>query len=453
MNKEETDIHRLGTRLKTLVDTVVSGAQWLSLELPRPHPASNARNGKHLALVAFALPPSTNAGVYRPLSFMRYGSQLGWRVDAFCGEPPHNESQHGHELLSLVPPEATLHVVPASTRHPSYRFFSRVDGGFTNAIAYARHAIATLANDPPDVVLASGPPFFSFVTAFFIARRFRVPLVLDYRDEWTQCPFDFVSKDGNDVTWERRCLSAARVVLFTTESHRRQQLKAFPTLDERKTHVVPNGWEPQDFAEPDGVPTVPPAGSDRRLRLSHVGNLSGHSSPLDFLETLEQLLLQNPEWESLLTVQLIGRRSVTSDAAIQSFRFPSVLEVVDHVGKREASRRMQESDALLLIANPALERYLPGKLFDYLAARRPVLVFGSRGESSDLIERLHAGLLCPAGSARAFEDALIRLRDFDSALDKEAVTRWLEEHRRDRLATRAFGIIDSVIDERATAGE
>jgi hypothetical protein len=430
--------------LKTLTDTIALGAEWFALERTGTHSHARAHSSRHLALFAAALPPSSSAGVYRPLSFKRYGSHLGWRIDAFSGEPLSDQSQHGDELLSLVPGDATIRVVPATRRQPSYRLFPRVDGGFTNALTHARFAISTLEHDPPDVVLASGPPFFTFVAALLVARHFGAPLVLDYRDEWTECPFDFVSKDGNDRAWERRCLSAAGAVLFTTKSHQQRQLDAFPNLDARKTHIVPNGWEPEDFAAQQRAPSSSMSTEAATLRIAHVGNLSGHATPVDFLDSLAQLLSAEPEWVSRLSVQFIGRRSLTADKAIRSFAFPSVLEVIDHVGKREASRRMQEADVLLLIANPALERYLPGKLFDYLAARRPVLVFGSKGESSQLIDELHAGVLCAPGSGTALRDALVRLQNLDVSRRDLTVDRWLAEPRREALASRAFDIIGAV---------
>jgi glycosyltransferase involved in cell wall biosynthesis len=121
------------------------------------------------------------------------------------------------------------------------------------------------------------------------------------------------------------------------------------------------------------------------------------------------------------------------------------VEIIDHVAKREANRRMQESDALLLLASHDLARYLPGKLFDYLAARRPVLVFGSRGESSALIDQLNAGVFCPSGSAAALREALVRLRELDMSRNDDSVRAWLQEHRRDALAARAFDIIEGAV--------
>lgn len=435
------------TILRTLADTAVLGAEWLSLERPGPRKAS-AHAGRRLALLAASLPPASSAGVHRPLSFMRYGCRLGWRIDAFCSEAPRGQSEHGEELLSRVPPEARLHVVPPATREPSYRLFPRVDGGFTNALAYARYAIQTLRNDPPDVVLASGPPFFTFVSALFVARRFGVPLVLDYRDEWTECPFDFVSKGEHDRAWERRCLTHADGILFTTVSHLQHQLATFPELDSRKVHVVPNGWEPEDFGDQRRERPAADATGAATLRLAHVGTLGRHTPPNEFLDALRRLLTERPEWASHITVQLIGRRSLSADEAIRSFGFPAVIEVIEHVGKSEANRCMQESDVLLLVARPDLERYLPGKLSDYVAARRPILVFGSRGESSELIEQLGVGVFCRSGSATALGDALVRLKNLDLSWNRDSVDDWLREHRREALASRAFSIIDALASRR-----
>jgi glycosyltransferase involved in cell wall biosynthesis len=436
------------SKLQTLIDTLALGRDWLGLEFG-PRSAASPRQQRHLALMAWALPPNSNAGVHRPLSFLRYSEANGWRVDAFQGEAPQRQSQHGDDLIALIPPTATCHVVPDSTRQPSHSLFPRVDGGFKNALAYAQRAIRALSADPPDAVFASGPPFFVFVAAMFTARHFGVPLVLDYRDEWTECPFDFVDKSGQDLWWEQRCLKHAQAVVFVTESLRRHALKSFAELKAELTHHIPNGWEAKDF-DPAAArgPRIGDAGNGT-LSLAHIGNLAGHTPPHAFLRTLEALVAADPGWKDRLCVQLIGRRSPDADAAVRSFAHPEMLQVVDHVSKREASARMQAADALLIISIPELDRSLPSKLIDYIAARRPVLIFGSPGESSDLVERLGVGLLSAADDPAALGRALgalaaARLRPNDEARDQ-----WLGDHTRDALARRLFTLLDRLVVEAA----
>jgi glycosyltransferase involved in cell wall biosynthesis len=209
-------------------------------------------------------------------------------------------------------------------------------------------------------------------------------------------------------------------------------------------HVVPNGWDPDDFgaASREGFST--PHETKTALRIAHVGSLSGHTPPHEFLSSLRQLLTDRPDWIPRLEVLFVGRRSLTADAAIRAFPFPGVVRIVDQVGKREAIRLMHEADVLLLLAARELERYLPSKLFEYVASRRPVLIFGFAGESSTLIESLGAGVLCAPDSGEVLGDALVRLRALDLSPHEEVMHAWMQDHRRDALAARAFDIMESV---------
>jgi hypothetical protein len=108
---------------------------------------------------------------------------------------------------------------------------------------------------------------------------------------------------------------------------------------------------------------------------------------------------------------------------------------------------------LLVLSAPGLARYLPSKLFEYLASRRPVLIFGSAGESSALVDKLGAGLLCPSGSGDALGDALGHLRDLDLSPYDSTVSAWLHDHRRNALSARAFDTIESVISHAPGDGD
>ncbi|MFN4065410.1 MAG: hypothetical protein ACK4JA_14520, partial [Parazoarcus communis] len=123
----------------------------------------------------------------------------------------------------------------------------------------------------------------------------------------------------------------------------------------------------------------------------------------------------------------------------------------DHVDKRTANQLMMESDALLLISAEGLERYLPGKLFDYVASRRPILVAGQPGESANVVKLLHAGLhIRDASELISALETPSRWSNPDSPL----VSSWLNDHRRDVLAARLFSLLESLTADshRNTAG-
>ncbi|MCD6671505.1 MAG: hypothetical protein LT106_01500 [Burkholderiaceae bacterium] len=430
--------------MQTVGDTVHAYRRWISLELRATRGAGSGkpRSGRHLALFAWSLPPSNSAGVYRPLSFLEYSPRARWRVTAFGGEATDQDRIGGGELLERVPSSTTILTLVGTTRIPSWSLFPRTNGGFLDAIEFAHEAIDRLKTDPPSAVLASGPTFEMFITAAFVARHFRTPLILDYRDEWTECPFSFVRLGKDDRKWERRCLAQADKVLFTTRSQLKHQLLTFSELTVEKTLLLPNGWEPSEF-DPHAA-----AQGDRNpsstLRIALVGNLSDHAPPDGFLRTFERLLTVHPEWRQRVVVDFIGRKSRDATGKLEAFPFPANVRAIDHMSKTQAVRAMQQADMLLLIALPELERYLPGKLFDYLATKRPVLVYGAPGEASRTVEDLGAGLRCEDGNHERLLEIFSRLQANDVEPQSIKIERWLEEHRRDVLAGRLYALLDEL---------
>lgn len=102
---------------------------------------------------------------------------------------------------------------------------------------------------------------------------------------------------------------------------------------------------------------------------------------------------------------------------------------------------------LLLINEPGLARYRPGKLYDYLAAGRSVLVFGEGGEVADLVRALDAGMRVPAGDESALAEAREALEAGTGyRTDDRGRREWLRAHTRQRLADEMFAILCRVAE-------
>jgi glycosyltransferase involved in cell wall biosynthesis len=78
---------------------------------------------------------------------------------------------------------------------------------------------------------------------------------------------------------------------------------------------------------------------------------------------------------------------------------------------RGASLRLQRAaDSLLVIAKGASERSVAtAKLFEYLAARRPIVVLGDSSAAARIVEDLNAGLTTSASDPDAIAQTLLRL--------------------------------------------
>lgn len=388
---------------------------------------------RHLLLLAWLFPPTVSGGVYRPLSFARRAADLGWQVTVIAGPEPDVSSPAGRYLLDRLPSSVRVVRIADSTLRPSYRFFPRIDGGFGNVIDTLERAIAPDISTP-SIILASGPPFHNFVVGWHLSRRLKTPLVLDYRDEWTQCPFEFVRQGNSDFQWERKCLEQASSVVFTTRSFIEQAHVAFPEVDTRKFVHIPNGFDLDDLGQI--APNASQAANPRPVKLSFLGALGSHTPADGFLAAVTRMLEAHPDWRERLRIQFVGQRHRGVDRAMANGALSGIVSLRDQVSKPEAIEIMRESSALIALNPTALNRYIPGKLFDYIASGRPILVYGEGGEVASVVSELNAGAVVPEDDINCLHDALEDLSSRPLPANDSRRKEWLQRHERSTLADR-----------------
>lgn len=342
----------------------------------------------HLLLLAWLFPPHISGGVYRPSALVKYARKRGWDVTVIAGSSSEPVTEAGQAMLDYVGGDVEIHRVTSPTLVPSYRFFPRIDGGTLNALAAVDLVIQKLSSRP-SAILATGPPFHSFLAARILGRTLDTRYILDYRDEWTLCPFDFVQKSGADRWTEQYCLNRAAGIVFTTRSQLSHHLMNFTCPSGCRTTVVPNAWEPEE-ARNSFSPLELHSG---KVNLAFIGNLSGHTPPDGFLKMLTRVMEADPRWLKRLRIYFVGQKSAASRKALSAFPHPELIVQIGQVRKSEALAIMRSMTALLLINEKALWRYLPGKIYDYLGSETPVIVFGAGGEVAQLIEATCAGVI------------------------------------------------------------
>ncbi len=377
-------------------------ASWM----PRAGSRFRGSGPPHLVLLARHLPPTVNGGVYRPVALLEEAARRRWEVTAVCGEAQHWHPEAGQELARRIP--ATCRIIrwedvgiDANPLHTP-----EVDGGFDAVVPILAAARNALGQRRPSLVLATGPTFVEFIAAMVLGASYRVPYVLDYRDEWSECPFDFVLKGRSNRFWESRTLSRAALVTFTTEAQRQHQIERFPVLARARSAVLPNGWDnlasASDHApapvENTGVPTI-----------AFLGNLSSYTSLPTFLAALRDAVGMRPDLAGRIRLVFVGMKDPELRDALTAFPVSGLLESRDQVPLSEAQGIMRRSDALLLLNPRDFSRYIAGKTFEYAASGRPILVYGEAGETARLLSGYPAATIVRGGDGAGLATALDRV--------------------------------------------
>jgi hypothetical protein len=161
-----------------------------------------------------------------------------------------------------------------------------------------------------------------------------------------------------------------------------------------------------------------------------------------FLEGLAAFVRRVPAAAGSVRVVFIGARESANEEWVRRFGLEELVSFEDTVPHRACVGRETGSHVLLLIKHDD-ERYrglVPGKLYEYIGARRPILAIGPDGEASRLVRELRRGetprIDRPDEIAGAIETMHRRWRDgsLESAYSLEAVPRYSRRVEAERLA-------------------
>jgi glycosyltransferase involved in cell wall biosynthesis len=164
--------------------------------------------------------------------------------------------------------------------------------------------------------------------------------------------------------------------------------------------TIANGSDFDDFAGLEYKRTD-------RFRLTHAGSFFGHRDPRPFLRALQASGLDE------VTARFVGDFRPGDREFLESLQLGDRVELVDYVPRRESLRLQRDSDALLLLIPEAGGRgrgILSGKVFEYLAAERPILALvPPDGAAAQLIRDTGAGVVAPPEDEEAIRHALVSL--------------------------------------------
>lgn len=292
-----------------------------------------------------------------------------------------------------------------------------------------------------DAVYSTSPPESSHLAALSIHRRTGLPWVADFRDPWMNL---YLFKPPTPIhelvhrRQERRVCQKAHVVV-TTEWHEDHMKLACPNAV-RVTRLS-NGYDAAELAAiPDGRPPRD------RLRIVHAGMLTQKRTAIPFLHGLHDLLLERPELRPRLEVLFVGAREDRNERAVGTLGLHGVVRFLDTLPHDETLRLEKHSHILLLIkhANPDYDGMVPGKLYEYIGLRRPVLAIAPDGEAARLITGLRRGVVVAHDDRRALVDTLSSLfRDFErGVLDDRFDLSERPEYGRYVLAGRLASLLD-----------
>ena len=368
---------------------------------------------KRVLVVTYYWPPSGGSGVQRWVKFAKYLPQEGWQPVIYTPENP-EYTAIDHTLEAEIPHTVEIIRRPITEPYNLYRklmgkgastdmktLTAGASGGAVTEISSGKKSFKQrlslwirgnlfvpdprvgwvkpsvrflkkyLAEHPVDVIVTTGPPHSMHLIGQRLHKELGIPWIPDFRDPWSRMYY-LKHLPMSARTW-RRLRSMEQSVLDDCST----VLAVTPLVQEEfqaqtKTPVamITNGYDGGDFeqaVEPDGF-----------FNVVHTGLFAADGNPLNLWKALGIKAWADPDFKAALRLRLVGKVDSEVYAAIEE---AGLKENVIDLGYRDHLTAVREQLAATVLVlplrnDPEYRPILPGKLFEYLASRRPILGIG-----------------------------------------------------------------------------
>lgn len=393
-----------------------------------------------ILFVSLYWPPAGGPGVQRPLKLAGHLTALGFDVHVLAPDDP----KWVHRDASLrVPEGVTVHRarnLGPRARVPGHELYGRrgLDRLRRRATITARGllvpdasvlwnataipaALRLVRRERIDVVLTTSPPGSVHLVGAAVRARSRARWVADLRDGIVGHAHRRREIRGEPAL-ARLVARRADAVVAASAGVAQGMERFAPGLT---VHVVENGCDFDDF---EGLEYR----SGERFRITHTGSFFGRRNPQAFLEALART-------DGDVVARFVGGLPPRQREWLESNGLSDRVEVFDFLPRPEALALQRDSEANLLLVPEAEGRgraVLTAKVFEYLAAERPILaVVPPDGHAAELVRETGAGVVVPPDDVDAIAAALAGLerRRRDGTLERSPLT----PEQRARLDRRA----------------
>ncbi len=237
--------------------------------------------------------------------------------------------------------------------------------------------------DRPDLILVSGPPFSTFLSAALAGWWFGIPWIAEFRDRWVDDPYSLQPawRRWFDGHTERALVRRAAGIVTVSDVWSRFYAGKYGL----PTETVMNGFDPRDFS----LDVDPSAGLP--LRLLHAGTIyPGRRDPRALFEAIRRHGFRTDQ----LRLQFYGRELESVRRMADEMGVGGFVEIGEAVPYKDAVALQKRADVLLLMQwnDPADEGNVPAKIFEYFATNRQILGLGPlNGVPARLVAERNAG--------------------------------------------------------------
>ena len=396
-------------------------------------------------VITYYWPPAGGPGVQRWLNFVRYLPEFDVEPQVFVPSNPFYPITD-ESLLAEIPANLVCYrqrtrepflvsglVLGKKTKTISSGIIEEQDNSMLQRLALwirgnlfipdarkswvkpsIRKVIGIVEREEIDCIITTGPPHSTHLIGLGVKQRIGIRWIADFRDPWTNIGYHKKLKltkisRSRHKELERQVLQTADRILTTS----RTTAEEFRDITTQPIKAITNGYVHLNEESKENL--------DKDFSLSCIGSLLSGRNPENLWRNLSELLNDIPGLKHDLKLKLVGVVSESVLESLKKYNLDNYTVLVPYVGHEDAKKFQRRSQVLLLLENnsPEYRGIIPGKLFEYMAAKRPILAIGPKDwESGRIVQESKTGVYFNY--------------EAESAL-KQQITLWYEQYKQGLL--------------------
>lgn len=444
---------------------------------------SGEKRPHRLLVIAYIFPPFFSVGgSIRIVKFVKYLPGLGWNPYVLTVDDSREHKslrrEGSEELLSDLPPEVVVCRAVAGEPTSSLmekgraardknkilkvvintlrdirdwvtRWLLIPDENITWLPFAVRQGRKIVKENQIDAIFATCPPHSAAVIGAVLKRLVRRPLVLDFRDDWVDTPWQ--AERPAFVRWVNKRLeqfavgSASKVILVTPVSHAAFE-KRYPRQKDKMVYI-PNGVDLADYAYLEGTPE--PA-FDGKFTIVHAGLLSTaadwNRDPKAFFQALVNIRQQHSEIADNMRMVFTGELPSEYKTYVTEMGLDGMVEEVGYLPRPEFASLLRNADLLLTINYAGFSTLIPGKIYEYWAVSGPpIMLLSEPGAAHQLIQQYKLGVTLKQNDTPGIQQAIMDYYQRRADGQPIRITRdGIENFARAKLAEKLAGVLDGL---------
>jgi glycosyltransferase involved in cell wall biosynthesis len=412
-----------------------------------------------ILLIGHTVPPLISSHGLRLLYFIKHLSEFGWKLDVITISPSPNSPQFDKSSIEKLPKSTTIfRTYPGLHKiyHNLLKHRSTVSKGKTSkksSLAPSKKLLKFISNlIIPDlaifwypfaviqglklikrykyaVLISSGPPFTTHLIGYTIKKLGNLHWIIDYGDPWV---FEPTYRHSKIRFWiehelEEFFLKSADAVTVTTEETKENYLENYPFLIDTKVNVIPMGVDYDEFKNIS-------VEKSEKFRILYSGLIYKNQDLKPFLDALK-LIYEKEELKEQIEVVFVGNMDDEYIELIANMELEERISVKGFISPKKIPSLIMGADILLFFgAMGGLQ--LAGKVFYYIAARRPILCIkgDERDPSFKILQGLSRGVIVDNEKDNIYSEIirfynLYRKKELDKIFDLREIRDFSWENR------------------------